>query len=1446
MTNYCSTQAQVVLTSTSSGGQTASSELKEKKYAHFVVLSQIYTAMDAWLEDKDPNGWIKEDEFVTLPRHYEVNRLQEVLRLSDVLLNYVHDDDGFEWSDLPLWTYLCGFEFTFRKHRSNHRADSSNEIDNLDAALNKHGLKNVALKFSENLSVLVALDAELLDHVAQLYSSKTRTVTQSIPCIEGSNCRSPASFRFEFREWTIDNALSDAAQTILVQSERCDMKSMLTNVAFVMLDHHQTSDASSQFQNAVDQFLKLDGDGFMLVMQILLIDQVVRTLDIELQKVRHEGAAASTESAVDDDTQLDNSTQTQEKQVAKRDWEKVSDRLHEKGLEWFRLLTELDTKLSRMVPPLREVLWRSIKQLGASFVCVDERETYTLLQLMLEDPSRINLLNDCFYPAGAPTRFVEMFSKLMSASGSSKLSAEEKLVLLRRFDFHEWLQPKKNTKAPIPSKFDRETILCIILADISSQFPADRSLVAGAGGEQLLVAANDRAHLDEVLGVYADVLRLICSLYLEDHVDKVLHALVGVHDDYRFHSSHANMPESSTDNGGGPSLSSLPRPVDAKIWEAMVLIPVDVWQRLPFTQIESCVTFFSHHMTTLRWQTALSSGSADTNSQYPIVYWQRLGVMKNFLDLFTIFCRVAPEKQQWQLITSFFEPLLSTLYQQASTTESSSISSPWSGQDSLSTGTTVCSCFVAACSEYLRQKRPKTIENGANTTQGEDVSSSENVKLTQIWTFYLNVLVVHAPVHICKHLHQFLTRIAWEHWCLTLEIVQQMRELVQTEKQQLSSPSSESSSYPFVSWMVRDILCRMTWSSTEEWLGKQSETICSLFLLEFAKLCVELVLDFPHFNPPRANVQRNRVATSSNNVLPPYFVNFVKQQPSFWAKWKITSTDLDSLLHFTLEALKEPLNSQATNYREISTTPAIFPATPTAASMQDAFTRLQLVLRLLGQVTTLHHSTMSKKDSFGRADKFIRMLYAVFESNEMSAGSFDMYSRTSSQSAWLVVLYSASCTVLYEKLDEIVQLYRTDGRDAKQQQETQEEVVSEDVLTNTLIGVLRFCNLRLVESFFKGEQNGYTVKKGSSSPSPSSSVSLSWAKCGNVIFVEIDSLVRDFASSQKSALERKAKGKSLVERSDDEDSPGSAEGSSPNSLFPTEAIGNRLGRLLWSFLAFRGGELCCLSGCGRAIASVHVMSQVSEKSIEKWIIEDRQGSWEDLVMRLKVPELSEEEFEGACLELGNLMTLQVLFMQQLRKAPALTESFSMGMLSKLLAWMEKMQITRKNSMTEMKILFFAAEVTNFVCKSLADVLPSPLKKQMLRQVCNILLKFGNARKQHGIMKAIGMGGSLKYNVEFHVSCLTIGVFLRLQTRNSVPLRVDDRIPLKMTRTSEKHVKSLEDLLKTKDCFQIGKRMDWMLEFVKNPNRSLGDQDEFFVSLFSRMYPSHPWLLAKCT
>ncbi|KAI9985936.1 hypothetical protein PInf_024727 [Phytophthora infestans] len=1463
---------------------------------------------------KNPNQWLKEQELSGLPRHYEVERLKDVLRLSDALLN--SPCDQMNWPDLPLWTNWCGFEFTLR--RTTPKVNVGDDIDGsrdtvtpslstplasvgeeddfafveeaaelhdaqqlwracgaeqphyppptftagavrtlklnalptVSVVMSKIGLKAVAMKFSENLSVLVALDSEMVDSVSQLYVSKARTVTQSLPCPEGANCSCPAAFKFEFLEWMMDSRMDDTVQSIRAQGERCDMPSMLVTNVVPSIREHEGS-AVSVTSCAAEHFLQLDGDGFMLSLQILLVDQVVRSLGIEHEKLQRLKKAQESELPLDmpkiEET-VEGSKEAEEEAVESVELtpiqrtEQEMERLHSKGLEWFRLLTELDTKLSRMVPPLREALWRSIKQLGMSFVCIDERETCTLLQLMLEDPSRINLLSECFSPAAAPSRFVEMFAKLMSASSSSKLSSEEKLTLLRRFDFQAWLQ----TKSPLtPTKFDRDTVLCMILGDISHQLPADRSVVDTGRKTKDTTASK---HLDEVLRVYAKVLQLICSAHLEDHVEKVVHALVGVHDDYRFQTSSVGNAEQAggSEESSAIGLTTLPRPVDAVVWEALVGIPLAAWKELPVMQVETCVSFLSQHMTSLRWQGGMSSGSNGTTGgellrgketssasiNYPIVYWQRLGVLKSFLDVFTLCCRVAPEQQQWNLITAFFEPLLSTLYQPATNTEGSAISAPWSEQDTLSTGTTICSCFVATCSEYLKPR--------AMASSSSDTELTQTAKLSQIWSFYLTVLVPHAPTHICKHFHQFVTRLAWEHWCLTLEIVQQMRELVQTEKQQLTGAASGASDrlvpplhstlspYPFVSWLVRDVLCRTTWNATDAWLEAQSESVCSSFLLEFAKLCVELVLDMPHFQVKSGHA-------ASTNVLPPYFVNFIKQQSAFWAKWKMTMADLETLQRFTLGALKEPLASRArSSTAVVSTGP--FPATPGAAMMQDAFTRLQLVLRLCGQSTTLHHDKLPKPESLQRVDLVLKLLLGVFEVSDR--GGLDGNRYTSEHAAWLMVLYGASCTALYEKLDEIVHFYKPEhGKDSGGDGvDVAREGVSEEDLTGTVEAVLRFCNLSLVEPFFRQMQSSPTSGSGggASALSSSGSGALNWNKCGNVVFVEIDALVRDFASSQKARQQQSSQSHQVC--SDQEES--SSDMTVRAAQSPAEAIGSPLGKVLWSFLAFRGGELACLAACGRALASVHVMSQVAEKSIEKWIIEERKGVWDALALRLQVPELSGDEFEAACLEQGKLLTLQVLFLQQLRRAPVLTESLSLALLTKLLNWLQRARCGR-SALAQMKLLFLAAEVTNFVCAAV------DAEEADAASTVRSATGMGHARRNNGIMKAIGLGGSLQYGVEFHVSCLAAGVFLRLQTRNGAPLRVDDRIPFKMTRTTEKHLKSLETMLQSKDAFQLGRRADALVDFARDPRRSLADQDEFFVTLFSSMYPAQGWLLAKC-
>ncbi|TDH69618.1 hypothetical protein CCR75_007634 [Bremia lactucae] len=1552
LVSYCSNQAQVALTATgtSSHSQTdchfgSSADLKEPKYAHYVALSQLYTAMDAWMEERDPNMWLKEDNLTSLPRLYEVERLKEVLLLSDALL--CNSSHAITWSQLRLWTDLCGFEFTRRRINPTIIGGKSSSADTMaqsltmplapvgeeddfsfveeateyskqrhgfggvygltsltirplpllsdwcsslcltklptvsvtltkdqcrltpSIALDHVGLNAVAMKFSENLSTILALDSELMESVSQLYVSKARTVMQNVPCHEGTQCRSPAAFKFEYLEWMMDPRMDDMILSIRAQGERCDLPSMVRPSEISSRSHHgdelhENRDLALPASVTATEFLQLDGKYDVVLMQILLIDQVVRALGMELQRLKKMLEKEALVKTVAIEAHVDVSEQTRgaavEELTPLQKTEQELKCLHSKGLEWFHLLTNLDTKLLRSVPSVREALWRSVKQLGRSFVCIDERETCTLLQLMLQDPSRIHLLSDCFCPSAAPSRFVEMFAMLMSPSNSSKLSSEQKLTLLYRFDFQTWLQSKTSQTQ---FKFDRDTILCIILKDVRVQFPADRNLVETAQKAKDTIVLD---HLNQVLRVYAKILLVICSAHLADHVETMIRAVVDVQDDYQFQSSSVSsgglLPCSdSRDEITESALTALPRPVDAVVWEALGGIPISTWKELAFVQIEACVTFLSQHMLTIRWQGGIwssrrqstsgefsrntkdaSSASTGALTTYPLVYWQRLGVLKSLLDLFALFCRVAPEHHQWSIISLCFEPLLSTLYQPATSAEGSASSAPWSEHDSVSTGTSICSSFVAICSEYLKPSIYRSI--GSSPSQHNELTPT--TKLSQIWSFYLTALVPHAPMHICKHIYQYLTRLAWEHWCLTLEVVQQMCALVQTEKQQLSRVAIEStdeivpplasrlSPYPFVSWLVRDILCRTTWKATNTWLDAQSESICSSFLLAFAKLCIELVLDMPHF-------QLQSGPAVSANALPPYFMNFMIQQAVFWRKWKMTMEDLKDLQQFTLEALKEPIYSRKQSRMGIVST-ELFPMAPSAATMQDAFTRLQLVLRLFGQITAMHHEKLLYRESLSRVNLFVNLLFGVYDGGTVRLRD----NRDSTDhDAWLLVLYGATCTALYEKLDEIAQLDKVEKNVEKcdkilnaRDVSTQGSITEED-LTITIASVLRFCNLSIVEPFFQQMQR--FAGNGQSRGAVSGTTCLNWSKCGTVVFVEIDVLLRDYASCPKAF----AKPKETALCGDHVAIGGKDVAKTGDARTPSaDAIGIYLGKILWSFLAFRGGELACLAACGRALASVHVMSHVAEKCIEKWIIEERRDTWEALTRRLQVPELSSDEFEASCLEHGNLLTLLVLFLQQLRRAPVLTESLSLALLTKVMNWMARARID-SSPVAQMKFLFLTAKVTSFVCKPLATILPSTLKKQMLRQLSDLLLESGHARRHNGLMKAIGLGGALQYGIEFHVSCLAAGIFLRLQTRSSAPLRVTNRIPLNMTRTTAKHVHALETMLQSKDAFQLGRRVDGVVLFAGDAQRSLADHDEFFVTLFSSTYPSQGWLLAKC-
>ena len=121
------------------------------------------------------------------------------------------------------------------------------------------------------------------------------------------------------------------------------------------------------------------------------------------------------------------------------------------GLEWFNRLLHFDTAVTRLYPPIRQVVWPCIRHLGDAF----QTDADQLLSLLLTDPKRISLLASCFDPNLLPHQCLDYFSKLMA---TPNMEPYDRLTLLQRFDFKRWLQ--------VANFYQRSSVICLLLEDL--------------------------------------------------------------------------------------------------------------------------------------------------------------------------------------------------------------------------------------------------------------------------------------------------------------------------------------------------------------------------------------------------------------------------------------------------------------------------------------------------------------------------------------------------------------------------------------------------------------------------------------------------------------------------------------------------------------------------------------------------------------------------------------------------------------------------------------------------------------------------------------------------------------------------------------------------------------------------------------------------------------------
>ncbi|CAK4917921.1 unnamed protein product [Aphanomyces euteiches] len=741
--------------------------LHPKSAPTYGELARIFAAMETWLENPDVSSWLRQVDH--LPGHYCSSYLKQILGLSQILL---HTSQVIEmhtktiWEEIApyMWLRLCDFQEIIQSQdedATNDDTSSSNVVPQLTITaplpfhtpkyyrfspiitpdtlgslqLSRQPFFDRATLYADILSQLMTLEAEFFDHLDGLYQPKHRVINTSRPCDGQQNqpCKRPSALHLEYTEWTVDTNRQERLDQFRVQCAKLDLWDQL--LVQTMMER--------------PLYLHLSSLDVQVCYQILLVDQIVRL-------------------------------------VTSQDHKEI-------GVQWFHALVELDSKQTRLFPPFQEVLWRSIKALGMTFIKVDAEETSGLLRFMLQDAARVCLLADCFFPNQTPTRFVEYFANIMYQT--EHLDPIDRLELLARFDVALWLEHD-------PILFDRDTLLSITLAEL------------------VLNPAIEK----EILRMHAKTIHLLAAHYLDDHIDKILCALLGVYDVHYASDLHTMRAYFET-----PATQT--QALDLSIWQALLNIPSVCWSSCSvLSQLVERVTQFVLHARTkvhtaaAKKDSLLSSGM----EMYPILQWHNKGILKPMCDLILVWIKAQPTAEiLWMTATKLFEAYLTVLYTPGSSVDATTILGPWpSTEAAVEAAQLMCNALQASFGLYL---------------------DLPGATLDCVWYFYLRCLLPHASDALAKNYYAVLSRLPWDTWTLSEETLNEMKDGLTSANHVLQktgvSFKYQSTLRPHVLLLFRDIIRQVPWSRiVDEYLATQPPHVTSSFYIKYHVLISQMML----------------------------------------------------------------------------------------------------------------------------------------------------------------------------------------------------------------------------------------------------------------------------------------------------------------------------------------------------------------------------------------------------------------------------------------------------------------------------------------------------------------------------------------------------------------------------------------------------------------------------
>jgi hypothetical protein len=220
-----------------------------------------------------------------------------------------------------------------------------------------------------------------------------------------------------------------------------------------------------------------------------------------------------------------------------------------------------------------------------------------------------------------------------------------------------------------------------------------------------------------------------------------------------------------------------------------------------------------------------------------------------------------------------------------------------------------------------------------------------------------------------------------------------------------------------------------------------------------------------------------------------------------------------------------------------------------------------------------------------------------------------------------------------------------------------------------------------------------------------------------------------------------------------------------------------------------------------------------------------------------VPELGRDSFLDKCLEVSAIVVLHTYCLQVISSN---VDPLIAGTLNQLLIWVNKLTVPVGK---EWKIMLLWIKTTQllfwYISRDQASM--EPARVAQLENLANHIFEESKSRKGGGILGMIGLGERSNFPGEFRLAARLLSVFILYQFSAPVgPTKKFRRYNYEVLDPSPAAIKHLKTLTVDRAQGEF-KEYDFLIQsagaFIANPQKSLGDLDEFLALIMEPLFKS---------